>query len=146
MTWRHSFSPDDNPKTWGIGLRKTNGGLECMCKTPEPDWANPRLLAASIYYGVGNIKVSDHFSNLLSVTDTFLLELIWWLTHFHCRFEIWNILLVMISQNDINSRDVSNVKFRITVNKECKRATKIASRITRNPSNSSVIVIFIKLR
>ena len=30
-----------------------------------------------------------------------------------------------MSQNDINARDFSNVKFRVTVNKECKRATKM---------------------
>ena len=31
-----------------------------------------------------------------------------------------------ISQNDINARDFSNVKFRVTVNKEYKRATKMS--------------------
>ena len=49
MTWRHSFSPNDHPKTSGIGLRtsgiglrKTNGGLECRCKTLE-DWAKSEI-------------------------------------------------------------------------------------------------------
>ena len=60
---------------------------------------HPGLLAASSYHGVGNVRVSDHFSNFLS-------------------------LMYIFSQNGINARDVSKVKFRMTVNKEVKEQQK----------------------
>ena len=66
--------------------------------------------------------MSDQFSYFLSLMYIFLLELSGLLTHIFIvvlRYGTYSI-----SQNDINARDVSNAKFRITVNKECKRAIK----------------------
>ena len=53
---------------------------------------NPGSLAASTYYGIGNVMVRDHFCfYLLLIFSAYFFARVFWVTdsyYFHCRFDI----------------------------------------------------------